>query len=421
MTGYPRWVVEVGFGGEPGAEYLILGDDPRGKLGTGRLAPDAAGTDVSADVDGVSSRRGRSRPFGSFTAGSATVRLKDQHGDYNPTNLAGRFVAAGATQVRPMVRVALMVEYPSGSGTRYPVNVVWAEKWTPSWTLGEAYVTMIGADAFKSLARAAPAGPSVPAGAGETTGARIARRLNDHGWPAGARDIDAGKSTVQATTRSQSPLADMQDAETAEAGYLFMGRDGKVVFRDRHSRFEDVVSATVQATFGEDIDAGELHYDGIVPANDDAQIINSVTVQIDGGVEQHVEDQDSIGRYLERTSNTSGLILETDGEAAQWGEFLLGRFADFDARIDQLHFDLVPGDYRFAVLLGLDIGHRIAVVRRTPDGATITREAFVEAIEWAGSSASWTCDLSLSSAETFTGFVLGSTELGDTAAPLVAY
>lgn len=420
MSGYPVPVVDAAFGSTPGTEYLILGDTSRGLLGTGVLAPENTGVDLSDLVFALSSRRGRARPFEAFTAGTATVELSDQNGDFTPANTVGAYVSAGVTQVRPMVLVRIRVEYPAGSGTIYPINAVYAEKWDPTYTQREARAVMTGADAFKAFGLNVPTGPSAAAGAGESTGARIDRRLDDHGWSASDRQIDTGESTVQATTRSTSPLEEMQAVEASEQGYLYMDAENRVIFLDRHSRFEDTVSRTVQATFGDDPDA-ELVYDGITIANDDEQIVNSVTATRDGGEAQTATDDESASRYFPRTSDASGLLLETDADAALWAEFRVSRYPDFDTRVDGLAFTLVPGDARFPTLLALDIGHRIQVKRRPPGGITYTYDLFVESIAWAGSKAEWTCNLETSAASTFTGFILGTSELGSATEPLIAW
>lgn len=418
-AGYPIPIVDAGFGGELAAGYLILSDTVRGLLGTGILAPENAGVDLSESVIEFSSKRGRSRPFGPFGAGSSSVLFADQDGNLNPKNLAGIYVAAGVTQVRPMVLVRIRVEYPEGSGTTYPINAVYAEAWDPSYTLAEAFCTMRGADAFKAFALNVPSGPSTATGSGETTGARVGRRLDDHGWSALDRSVDAGQSTLQATTRSGSPLADMQDAEEAEAGYLYMSADNRVIFRDRHSRLADVASRTVQATFGDA--AGELHYDWPTFSNDDEQIINEVTATVEGGTPQTFTDAASSGAYFPRPDNVSGLQLETDTDALNWATFRVGRYSEWDGRVESLTFELVPGDYRFSTLLGLDIGYRIAVNRRPADGNTYAYEAFVEQIDWTARRSGWSCTLGLSAAETFTGFILGESLLGSTTDLLVAF
>ncbi|MBM3659471.1 MAG: hypothetical protein FJW95_08185 [Actinobacteria bacterium] len=420
-SGYPKPMVTAAFGSTLGTNYLILGDTARGLLGTGVLAPQNTGEDISEYVIGFTSRRGAARPFEPVSAGTATVRLADQNDDFNPRNLAGRFVSAGVTQVRPMVLVRIRVEYPQGSGTVYSINAVYAERWDPAYTRREAFATMVGADAFKALNLNVPSGPSAAAGAGETTGARIGRRLDDHGWASLDRDLDTGKSTVAATTRSTAPLEEMQAAETAEAGYLDMDAQNRVRFRDRHSRFEDTVSLTVQATFGDDVDAGELHYDSIEIANDDGQILNTVTGSIEGGTPQTSTDSASVGKYFPRTDTATGLLLQSDTDAARWAEFRLGRYTDFDTRIDSLTFELVPGDYRFPTLLGLDRGYRIAVKKRTPKGLTYTFALFVESIEWSASEDRWSCTIETSSAQKFSGFILGTSLLGSTTDLLVGW
>lgn len=409
MASFPTVVVDANFGGDPSLGYLILGDTVRGLLGTGRLGPAFAGTDISADVLGVTSRRGRSADSGQFPAATMSVLLDDDDGKYNSDNLSGLYVSSGRSLVTPMVVVRCRVVH---NGTTYALNQVFADSWDPSYTKGEAFSMMTGTDGFKVLTRYEPAAASAPVGAGETTGARIGRWANLAGWSSVDRSIDTGESTLAATTLATTPLAGIQATAVAEHGYAYMSADGKLVFRDRHSRSEDTRSVTSQATFGEERASSELHYNTIGFSRDDETIINTVSATRDGGTAQTALNSTSVGRFLTRSENASGLPLETDTETARWAEWLVGRNHDYSTRITGLGFTLVPGDYRFATLLALDIGDFVTVKRRPPDGTTITRYVFVEEIAWSISQGGWTCDLALSPAESYEGFLLGSATRG---------
>jgi hypothetical protein len=76
-----------------------------------------------------------------------------------------------------------------------------------------------------------------PTGAGATSGARINAVLDGVGWPAGARNIDTGTTTVAATDFSGNALDEMRNVATAEVGDLWATADGKIRFRSRYNLY----------------------------------------------------------------------------------------------------------------------------------------------------------------------------------------
>jgi hypothetical protein len=85
MPGTPTLGVSIDFANNPGFGNPLLLDDPSTPLGIGILADSPADVvDVSDIALRVSIRRGRNRVLNSFEAGTATVVLEDENGDYNP-------------------------------------------------------------------------------------------------------------------------------------------------------------------------------------------------------------------------------------------------------------------------------------------------------------------------------------------------
>ncbi len=67
---------------------LILDSATEGILGTNTLGSGTLPIEITSLVERVSIRRGRSRITSQFEAGTASVTLFDQTGDWNPTNPA---------------------------------------------------------------------------------------------------------------------------------------------------------------------------------------------------------------------------------------------------------------------------------------------------------------------------------------------
>src|SRR5262245_37480588 len=209
----PTVIVEVAFSaGASTSTYLFLDDIARGKLDTGTLAPDVTWTDVSEFVLSVATTRGARRiesPVIRYEPGTATILLDNSDRRFDPTNLAGPYVAAGVTQVTPMRAVRVTAIY---AGVAYNVWRGFADEWRisyadPSWS----QVVLTATDAFKVVAnfdRSAVAA----VGAGEDTGTRINRILDSIGWSATDRNVDAGGASgsmaLQATTLADNSLAE---------------------------------------------------------------------------------------------------------------------------------------------------------------------------------------------------------------------
>ena len=167
-----------------------------GILGTNVLADATAViVDVSDQVNYIQTQSGRSALADQFQTGTLTLRIVDQNGDFNPTNVTGPYYGL----LTPMKKVQitathLSVTYPIFSGfiTSY-VNT------QPKDATEVAYTTVSAVDAMR-LAQNAQISTVTGATAGDLSGTRINQILDGIDWPATARVIDAGQTTLQADT-----------------------------------------------------------------------------------------------------------------------------------------------------------------------------------------------------------------------------
>lgn len=247
----PQVIVEVAFSaGASTQTYLHLDDPTRGRLDTGTLAPDAIWTDVSEWVLSVETRRGSNRvtdPVVRYEAGTATIVFDNSDRRFDPTNLAGPYVVAGATQVTPMRAVRIRAIW---GNVTYDLFRGFADEWRinyadPSWS----EVVLTASDAFKVFGNIDRlAGASV--GASEDSGARVNRILDAIGWPATDRQVAVGNSTLQATTLAANMLTELQLTEDSELGEFYIDGAGRVVFRNRQGLLADSRSVNAQGAFG---------------------------------------------------------------------------------------------------------------------------------------------------------------------------
>lgn len=262
---FPTLIVEAGFGVNAGATgYLALDDTTRGLLDTGTLAPDDTWVDISSYVHEVEITRGARRVDAigvKYEAGSATILLDNSDRRFDPTNTAGPYVSAGVSQVSPMRKIRIRATDPS-TGTTYPLFTGFADEWPVDWQDPKlSWCRLRATDGIKVLANFVGSGGG-SVGAGEDSGARTTRLLNTAGWPADARDIDIGDTTLQATTQTSNSWEELQLTTESELGEAYIDGDGKYVFRRRTAIQQDTRSATTQGVFGDA--ASESVYSAVV-------------------------------------------------------------------------------------------------------------------------------------------------------------
>lgn len=112
----PRVYVESTFGeGPAGGPWLTWDDPTRGLWDTAKWADDALGsgfwTDLASFTYRWSTARGRQRLLDNFETGRLNAELDNSDRRFDSTNLAGPYVAAGKSLVKPMRPVRLRVEW----------------------------------------------------------------------------------------------------------------------------------------------------------------------------------------------------------------------------------------------------------------------------------------------------------------------
>jgi hypothetical protein len=217
---------------------------------------------------------------------------------------------------------------------------------------------------------------------GDGTGARINRLLDLTGWPSADRTIATGLSTLQPLAMAGATIfSKLQDVEASEQGQFFMGADGKVIFRDRHWRFENSLAITSNATFGDG--AGELDYSDIVTDGGEQFVANHVRASREFGATTDVTDATSITKFYEVIDEVSGLQNQSDLEIRDLANWRLGTRKNPVQRVTVLEIRPRRDPTNlFPLVLGQDIGYRETVKRRPQNvGAVLSYAVLVEGIE----------------------------------------
>lgn len=232
--------------------------------------------------------------------------------------------------------------------------------------------------------------------------------LNAAAWPAADRSIEGGQSLLQAySADSDDVLTVLKRIAESENGTMFMGRDGRVVFQDRHAR----ITSTSVATFGDG--PGELPYGDVTWSVEDTRIANEVSITRAGGATQTAIDIASQEDYGIRSLSKSGLLISSDLEALSAATWLLRRYKAPGLRAARLSIDGAADPATlWPLLLPRELSDRITVIRRPAAGITYQQDVFIEAMQISIDTTAWRSDWQLSPAGNETAWVLGSALLG---------
>ena len=389
MPGTPVLGVSIDFANGPAFGNPLLLDDPSTPLGTGILADAPADVvDVSDIALRVSIRRGRNRVLNSFEAGSATVVLEDESGDYNPQNTSGPYFG----KLLPLRKIRIFADYDDGGGLeRYYLFSGYITSFDNTFRLGldeVSTVTFQCVDAFRLLQNVqitTVAGSS----AGQTTGARIENLLDLASFPVSQRIIDVGDTLVQADPgTSRTLLAACQNLEQTELGGFFTDVAGNAVFLSR----ETVSLKADQTPLLFDDTGTEISYQSIDFAYDDTQIFNDITVTRLGGVAQNVQSTSSIETFFIHSGSRSDLLMQTDAEALDQAEMLLNARENALLRIDSIGFNLMDSTSSNRIVAGLesDLFTLINVTKTGQAGSSFDLELFVQGITHDITPNTWT-------------------------------
>jgi hypothetical protein len=334
-------------------------------------------TDVTADTETRSIRRGRQTADERPSTGTTTLTLLDDSRRYDRDNASSPY----APNVIPMRRVRVTATL---GATSYPVGLAFIDPeqgWQRSDDQpGFSLVTVPANDGFDVLATAAfDASVTFPE---QLTGDRITAILDLIGWPTAERDVDTGNSQVQAVAAGDAQtdaLSLILDAADTELGFFFIDAQGFACFHDRHRRLLPPYTVS-QATFadGPNLTDGRLPYARLLTSG--SRILNDIRITPDGLATQVAQDATSIGRFRQRTDQRSSTHASAS-DAASATNFRLGQTKDPYTRFDQL--ELTPGDDAdiWDQVLAREIGDRITVIRTPPGGGDPdVKDVHIEAI-----------------------------------------
>ena len=286
--------ISVSFDFTSGATFgypFTIGDTKYGVLGTGTLAatttPEPT-VDLTPDVRSISIKRGRNIMRDTYEAGTCTVRVLDPNSYFNPQNTSSTYYGY-LTPLRKL-RVSATV---GGVGYWLFSGYTTDYKYYYPQNQETGYVDIVCSDAFRLMQQAGVVGVT-DATAGQDTGTRIGKILDQVSFPTSMRTIDTGNTTCIADPgTSRTALDAIKNAEFSEQGAFYINTAGTAVFINRTNVIKKYGNTPTEFN-----QSGGIPYTDLRFAFDDKLIINSSTMTRYGGTAQSATDSTSIAKYL---------------------------------------------------------------------------------------------------------------------------
>ena len=343
-------------------QAMIIGS---GVLGVNVLADSATVTaDVSNQVQAVSIQRGRNANADQFQAGTASVRIADINGDFNPENLSSPF----AGLLAPLRKITITAT-DNNTGLVYPLfaGYLTAYQFTQAQVVGEvSYTTLTASDGFRLLNMGTVS--TVTGGtAGQLSGARVTSILDQIAWPTSMRDIDTGQTTLQVDPgTSRTALNALQTVETSEYGAVYMDPSGNVVFQDRALTSSSIGGAATD--FADD--GTGIQYQNVRWVLDDSLVYNKASITATGLATQTAINQTSIDKYFLHSYEKTNLLMQTTDEALNYALAYVASRQETTVRCDAvtlLDLNTVGYDAGIVAALELDYFDTITVKSTQPN------------------------------------------------------
>ena len=370
-------------GGASFGPSFILGTS---QLGFAELASSVPViVDVSAQTLNISTRRGRNIIQDNYESGTATIRINDPDGDWNPQNTSSPYYGL----LQPLRKIQASAIY---GATTYGLFGGYITEYRYTYPTGQetGYVTFICYDAFRLMYNSNVT--TVTGGtAGQTTAQRVQSILTMIGWPGSFTSIGTGATTCVAdpgTTRTV--LEAIQTAEFTEQGAFYIDENGVATFKGRQFVYD--AQAASPTVFNQ---TGGISYAGITFALDDKTIVNKATVTRIGGTAQTYSDATSIAQYFTRSITATDMLMQTDANALSLATAYVDSRKETSIRIETITLDLMTPSYSAGITaaLSLDFFNTVDITNEQPGGSTIQKKLQVQGIAHNITPNTWTTTL----------------------------
>jgi hypothetical protein len=345
-----------------------------------------------------------------YEAGNCTVRVLDPNSYFNPQNAASPYFG----YLTPLRKIRVAATTATAQEFLFSGYVDTYNYYYPT---GQeiGYVDIVCSDAFR-LFQMANVATVTGATAGQTTGTRITKILDQVSFPTSMRVTDTGSTTVQADpATARTALAALKAAEFAEQGAFFMLPDGTAEFKDRSDVVGSLATAPIEFNQSTGIPYSDLRY-----AFDDKLIINQASMTRIGGTAQTAVNVDSSAKYFPHGATLTEMLPETDAQVLDIAKIYVATRAETTIRIDAMTVDLLDTDVPTDIMIGLDYFDNVKITNVQPDGSTIVKTLQVQGLAWDITPNSMKCTVTTLE-PIVEGFIVGSSTYGIIGQSILGY
>ena len=371
--------IAVSFDFSSGATFssgFVIGSPDNGIIGVSTFGSDDViipTVDLTPDVYSISIRRGRNILKDTYDAGTAIVRVLDPAGNFNPQNPSSPYFG----YLTPLRKLRISATTATAEHFLFSGYV---NDYRYTFPVGQetAYVDILCTDAFRLLQMSQIATvANTPAG--QDTGTRINKILDDVQFPASMRSISTGLATCladPATTRTT--IEAIKNAEFSEGlGAFYISPDGTATYKNR----TEVTGSLGDAAIAFNQTTG-IPYRSVKYQFDDKLIINDVRFTRTNGTVQNVFSQSSIDKYFPHGLTQENLIAETDAQVLGAAQNYVNTRKETTIRIDEMVVDLLDPAVPTDTLIGLDYFDNLDITNVTESGSTINKTLQAQGFAW---------------------------------------
>jgi hypothetical protein len=337
--------------------------------------------DITDRLIGTSISRGKNQSLDRIDAGVASITVDNSDRNFDPLFPDGPYF--GQLIPRRTVRITCNAQ-PVFIGQIDDFDISYA----PS---NRSQVRIDVSDAFSVLTSS---GLEEFTPSSQLSGARVNAVLDrpEIAWPADQREIDPGNSTMLGALVEDgtSALEYLQLVSNSEFGNLFIGKAGRVIFRQRNA-----VPNTPSIVFSDEVVAGEFQGIQFASVNNvfgSENLFNRISISnaAEEPLVATASDEDSQTIFGPRSFSQTDLLVESQEQLQFLADFLLARFKEPDYRFEAVTvvMDTLTTENQDAVL-DLEIGD-IVQVRFEPSDIPPAIEQFCRIIgishEWDNTS-----------------------------------
>jgi hypothetical protein len=371
--------IAVSFDFSGGATFgsgFVIGSPDNGVIGVNSFGSSDViipTVDLTPDVYSISIRRGRNIMKDTYDAGTAIVRVLDPNGYFNPQNPASPYYG----YLVPLRKLRISATTATAEHFLFSGYV---NDYRYTFPVGQetAYVDIMCTDGFRLL-QMSNVSTIADTAAGQDTGTRINKILDDVSFPASMRQISTGVSTCVADpATNRSTLDAIKNAEFSEGlGAFYMSPDGTAIYKNR----TEVTSSLGEPAIAFNQTTG-IPYRNVKYAFDDKLIINDVRFTRVGGTTQAVYSQSSIDKYFPHSLTQENLVAQTDAIVLGIAQNYVNTRKETTIRIDEMLVDLLDPDVPTDTLIGLDYFDNLEITNVTESGSTITKTLQAQGFAW---------------------------------------